>query len=53
MGVVTFHAIPLHNNFMTAFGVLGYDPFMALAADLVRIFIQQLPMRSCVRIMAF
>jgi hypothetical protein len=52
MGVVTLHAIPIHHNFMTAFGILRHDLLMTLIADLVRIFVQQLSMRGCVRIVA-
>ncbi len=53
MGVVALYAIAFHNNFMTAFGILGYNPFMALIADLVRIFIQQFSVGRRMRIMAF
>lgn len=51
MRIVALHTIPLHNNLMNALWTLRHNPFMAFAANLVCIFIQQLPMRSRVRIM--
>ena len=53
MGVVALHAVAFHNNFMSTFGILWYDPFMALRADFVGIFIQELSMDRGMRVMAF
>ena len=53
MGVVAFYTIAFHHNFMTAFGILGHNPFMALIADFVRIFVQQLSMGRGMRVMTF
>jgi hypothetical protein len=50
---MALYTIPFHHNFMAALRILGRDSFMALAADLVRIFIQQLPVRSCMRVVTF
>jgi hypothetical protein len=40
MRVMAFYTIAIHHNFMTAFGILGDNSFMALIADFVRIFVQ-------------
>jgi hypothetical protein len=40
MGVVAFNTIAIHHNFMTAFGILGHNSFMALIAYFVRIFVE-------------
>ena len=53
MRVVAFYAIAFHHHSMTAFGTLGYDSFMTLVTDLVRVFAQQLPVRGSMRIMTF
>jgi hypothetical protein len=38
VGIMAFYTIAFHHNFMTAFGILGYNSFMALIAYFVRIF---------------
>jgi len=53
MRVVAFYTIALDNNFMTAFRVLRYNAFMALQADFIRIFVQQLPVGGSMRVMTF
>ncbi len=53
MGVMAFYAIAFHHNFMNALWILGHNPFMALIADFVWIFVQQLSMRGRMRIMTF
>ena len=40
MGVVAFYTIAIHHYFMAAFGILGYNSFVALIAYFVRIFVQ-------------
>ena len=51
MRVVAFHAIAFCHHFMAAFGTLGYDSFMTLITDLIRVFVQQFPVRGSMRIM--
>jgi hypothetical protein len=53
MRVVAFYAIAFHHHFMTAFGILGYDPFMTFITDLIGIFVEQLPVRGRMRVMTF
>jgi hypothetical protein len=53
MGIVALYTIAFHHHFMTAFRIFRHDPFMALVADFVRIFVQQLSMGRGVRIMTF
>jgi hypothetical protein len=50
---MTFYTIPLHGDFMTGFGILGDNPFVALITNFVHIFIQQFSMGSGMRVMAF
>jgi len=53
MRVVAFYAIAFHYYPMDAFWILRHNPFMALIADFVRIFVQQFPVGSSMSIMAF
>lgn len=50
MRVVAFHTIPFHHSFMNAFGILRHNPLMALHADFVRVYIEQLSVRRSMRI---
>ena len=38
--IMALYAIAFHNHFMNAFGILSHDPFMALIAYFVRIFVK-------------
>jgi hypothetical protein len=53
MGVMAFYTIAFHHNFVTAFGVLGYNSFMTLIADFVWIFAEQFSVGRRMRVMTF
>jgi hypothetical protein len=53
MGIVTFHTVSFPNGFMTAFGILRQNFFVAFITNLIDFFVQKFPVRSRMGVMAF
>jgi hypothetical protein len=53
MRVMALYTISFHNNLMAAFGIFRDDSFVALEADLIRIFRQQFAMGRGMGVMTF